>query len=95
MESKIIGTLPVHYNPLKDWRLLVLLAACILAFADIFIQSSLNLGMFYSITSAIIAMFLLYELISRIWLKKTRLGYNLSLYLVIVYIFGDILTYFG
>jgi len=93
MESKFFGVLPKNYAPLKDWRLLILLATFALAVVDIFVQYSLDLGLFYSVTSGIFAAVLFIELFSRLKMKRTWIGYNLSLYLAIIYILGDVLTY--
>lgn len=91
--SKLIGELPKHYNPRRDWRLIVVGLTAVLAAADVFLLYARDLGLIYSITSAILAVFFAYEVFSRLRFGRTVMGYRFSLYLAIFYIAVDVLIY--
>jgi glycopeptide antibiotics resistance protein len=95
MNNKFIGELPQNYHPSKDWRLLPIALVTLLASFDMIYFPLIGEDILIIITSGILLLFFIYELIFRIKFKQTKLGYNLSLYLVIAYVVSDLLIYFG
>jgi hypothetical protein len=95
MNGKFFGTLPDNYQPLKDWRLLLIFLTALLALFDVIYFPVTGADILLSITSAILLFFFVYELVHRLKFMQTKLGYNSSLILVFIYIVSDIIIYFG